>query len=191
MATGRRAGKLGGRRPKGATAYPVRRPRDEATRTHSVLATNYHHYTVPLCVGPTVSSLRAMHPTLDTGAGVNLIREDMLPQDWRRFAFREARRPRVVDANGNPLLLRAFLYLFVDTGAIKMMALFHVTPRMAVPDIPGIRFINEHVLSIYPRRHRVYWAHTQAPTNPSTPVLSVTRDGVNTPTRSARPSKVA
>lgn len=160
METESRAGKLGGRRPKGVTADPARRPRDAAARIHSVLATEYHRYTVPLCVGPTLSSLRAMHPSLDTGAGVNFIRENVLPQDWQRFAVREALRPRVVDAKGNPFLFRASLILIVDTGAIKMTALFYVTPRMAIPVILGIQFIDEHVKAIYPRRHRVYWAHT-------------------------------
>jgi len=101
-----------------------------------------------------------MHPSLDTGAGVNFIRENVLPQDWQRFAVREALRPRVVDAKGNPFLFRASLILIVDTGAIKMTALFYVTPRMAIPVILGIQFIDEHVKAIYPRRHRVYWAHT-------------------------------
>lgn len=112
-----------------------------------------------------------MHPTLDTGAGLKLIRVDQLPTNWTSFATKEQRTPRVVDANGNPLRIVATINLIVDSGNVKMVSTFHVVKEMAVPDILGTRFINQHVEAIYPRPGKVYWTAPESRNSVCMPIL--------------------
>lgn len=112
-----------------------------------------------------------MHPTLDTGAGLNLIRVDALPKDWPSYATKERRTPNVVDANGNPLPVITAINIIVDTGNVKMISTFHVVASMAVPAILGTRFINQHVEAIYPRLGKVYWAAPDSPQSVCMPIL--------------------
>lgn len=112
-----------------------------------------------------------MHPTLDTGAGLKLIRVDQLPTNWTSFETKEQRTPRVVDANGNPLRIVATINLIVDSGNVKMVSTFHVVKEMAVPAILGTRFINQHVEAIYPRPGKVYWTAPESRNSVCMPIL--------------------
>lgn len=68
-----------------------------------ILNKTYRLYTVVLCLGRIHDHMMAMHPTLDTGAGLNLIRMESLPKNWETFSSKDDRPPHVVDASGNPL----------------------------------------------------------------------------------------
>jgi len=152
------------------------RPPDPGKTWHrlkptSILNKNYRHYTVPLCLGPAMSQMRAMHPTLDTGAGISLIRVSELPTNWEDYAIKDARTPDVVDASGKPLRILSSINLIVDSGVIQMISTFHVVRDLAVPAILGTRFINQHVEAIYPKLNKVYWAAPSYPTSVCMPIL--------------------
>lgn len=115
--------------------------------------------------------MRAMRPTLDTGAGLNLIRVDQLPANWTSFASKNRRTPKVVDASGNPLPILAAINIIVDSGHVKMVSTFHVVKELAVPAILGTRFINQHVEAIYPRLNKVYWTDPSSPVSVCMPIL--------------------
>lgn len=57
-------------------------PRPTARRRTQIVNETYRHYAVPSALGPSAEHMRAMHPTLDTGAGLNLIQIEQLPTSW-------------------------------------------------------------------------------------------------------------
>lgn len=65
-----------------------------------LLSRAHRHYEIQACLGVTPSSMRSLRPILDTGAGANLIRPDLLPPSWQEYAEALATPPRFVDANG-------------------------------------------------------------------------------------------
>lgn len=133
-------------------------PPSPAPRPKHILNKRYRHDTVPLCLGPTLGTLRAMCPTLDTGSGLNLIRVQSLPRDWQDHAVTRQRKPKVMNASGNPLRILAAIDLIVDTGDLKLVSTFNVVKGMAVPAIQGTASINAHVEAIFPRLRKVQWA---------------------------------
>lgn len=157
---------------------PDRHRGPEPTNSWSVLSDQHHHYTTPLCLGQKLGTMRVLQKTLDTGAGINLVRLASLPDDWERYADTLARSPRVVDASGQTLKIFASLFLFVDTGRTRVVAKFYVVPRLAVPAILGTAFMNDHVRAIYPRLQRVYWTADLAKDNPMTSILPTRKGGV-------------
>lgn len=120
-----------------------------------------------------------MHPTLDAGSGINLIRVDAVPTNWTSFATKEQPTPKVVDAHFNPLRFIWNYNLIVDAGTINMVSTFHVVRNMAFPAILGTRFINQHVDAIYPARNKVCCEAAASPVSIYMPILAADTKPVN------------
>lgn len=101
------------RAPTGKTPDNMRLPPTKPSkgRITRILSKDHQHFTIAACVGPSLNATRSMRPTLDTGAGVNLVRTDMLPNDWHRFAEPLVRSPSIVDANGQRMKIPYAIYL--------------------------------------------------------------------------------
>jgi Retroviral aspartyl protease len=85
---------------------------------------------------------------LDTGAGPNLIREEVLPQDWSRYRVADARLYNIVGAGGKRLLQKGAISLFLQVGNLRTQARFIVVHSLAAECILSCQFIDRHVRSI-------------------------------------------
>ena len=58
------------------------------------------HFKVICLVGATRVLMHTVLAVLDTGSGPNLVRESLLPKDWRSLAIKQDSYPSIRDANG-------------------------------------------------------------------------------------------
>lgn len=75
------------------------------------LALKSSHYLFSASFGVDNQAMPKLHAILDTGAGPNLIRSDVLPIGWRKHLVTSAHVPRLEDANGRPLHLLGVVLL--------------------------------------------------------------------------------
>jgi hypothetical protein len=92
---------------------------------------------------------------LDTGAGPNLIREDMLTEGWERYRIAEVPAYKIVGAGGRRLNQKGFVTIFVQLGNLLTKVRFVVAAGLAADCILGCHFIDHHVKNILPREKRV------------------------------------
>ena len=92
---------------------------------------------------------------LDTGAGPNLVRESLLPKDWRRLAIRQDAYPVIRDANGRKLNVEGVVQLNLDIGGQSFRVRFLVCKNLAVKAILGCDFIRRCVQGIFPQTNQV------------------------------------
>jgi Retroviral aspartyl protease len=113
------------------------------------------NYKVSATVGVSTVVATPVYAILDTGAGPNLVREDVLPEDWTRYRTTEEPSFQVVGASGRPLPQRGVLTLCVQLGQLKARAKFIVVKHLTAGCILGCQFIDRHVKSILPKERRV------------------------------------
>jgi hypothetical protein len=92
---------------------------------------------------------------LDTGAGPNPVREDILPKDWERWRVPNIPLPRIANASGKQILSKGVLVLYVQLGTTVHRVRFYVAPGLAVPCILGCNFISLHFKAILPKEKKV------------------------------------
>ena len=83
-------------------------------------------------------------PCLDTGAGVNIVRTNVLPANWMAYAEELSTLPRIRDANNNRLVTKYAIHLYVDTGGVRLFHRFLVSDNLSVPGILGTEFIEQN-----------------------------------------------
>ena len=88
---------------------------------------------------------------LDTGAGPNLVRSNLLPDDWERFRVHTTPSIPIVGAGGRRLRQKGTVTLFVELGKLRVKAQFLVVEGLATECILGCQFINRHVAAILPK----------------------------------------
>jgi Retroviral aspartyl protease len=120
------------------------------------LATRNHFVSATAGVSATVLPVSAI---LDTGAGPNLIREKVLPEDWERYRIPGPPAFHVVGAGGRRLLQKGDITLTVQLGMIKVQARFIVVEGLAAEYILGCQFIDRQVQAIIPKEKRVKLAN--------------------------------
>jgi hypothetical protein len=113
------------------------------------------NYKFTVSVGVSNSVLVPVLAVLDTGAGPNLIREDVLPPNWETLRLRGVPIPKVMNASGRLLHSKGVIVLIVQVGHLRTRVRFYVTAGLAVPCILGCNFIDRHVKSILPGDRRV------------------------------------
>ena len=92
---------------------------------------------------------------LDTGAGPNLIREEVLPEDWERSRLPGTPAYQIIGAGGRPLRQKGVIAMHVQLGTLRVQSLFVVVTSLAAECILGCQFINRHVRMILPKEKRV------------------------------------
>jgi len=95
--------------------------------------------------------MRLLTPTLDTGAGPNLVREDTLPPNWEDKLHERPHLPDIVDPSKNAIPMKGMITLHLRSGGFATDVDCVVVPRLAVPFLLGTRFIDRHVEALYPR----------------------------------------
>jgi hypothetical protein len=119
------------------------------------------NYKVSATVGVSATVLRPVSAILDTGAGPNLIREKVLPEDWERYRIPGPPEFHIVGAGGRRLLQKGNITLTVQLGTIKVQARFIVVESLAAECILGCQFIDRQVQAIHPKEKRVTLAVAQ------------------------------
>jgi gag-polyprotein putative aspartyl protease len=113
------------------------------------------NYKVSATVGVSATVLRPVSAILDTGAGSNLIREKVLPEDWERYRILGPPEFHIVGAGGRRLLQKGKITLTVQLGTIKVQARFIVVESLAAECILGFQFIDRQVQAIHPEEKRM------------------------------------
>ena len=89
------------------------------------------NYKVSPTVGVTTVVATPLRAILDTGAGPNLIREEMLTEDWERYRVADAPTYKIVGAGGRRLNQKGFVTLCVQLGNLRTKARFVVVAGLA------------------------------------------------------------
>jgi Retroviral aspartyl protease len=92
---------------------------------------------------------------LDTGAGPNLVRAEILPTDWEKYRVAGAPTLQIVGAGGRRLKQSGAILLHVEICGLKIRMQFVVVPGLAAECILGCQFIDRHVKSILPKEKKV------------------------------------
>jgi hypothetical protein len=110
-------------------------------------------YKVSATVGVSTVVATPVYAILDTGAGPNLVREDVLSEDGTWYT----KEPtfQVAGAGGRPLPQRRVLTLCVKLGQLKARAKFIVVKYLTAGCILGCQFIDRRVKSILPKERLV------------------------------------
>jgi hypothetical protein len=119
--------------------------------TESVHLFRSRNYKLYCSVGVSQAVLFPVRAVLDTGAGPNLVREDILPKNWERWRVPNIPLPRITNASGMQILAKGVIVLYVQLGTTVHRVRFYVAPGLAVPCILGCNFINLHVKAILPK----------------------------------------
>jgi hypothetical protein len=106
-------------------------------------------------VGVSTVIVTAVRAILDTGAGRNLVREDLLPEDWERYRMTEEPRCNILGEGGSRIRQKGVISLFVELGRLRLKARFLVIAELAVECILGCQFIDRHVQSTIPKEKRI------------------------------------
>ena len=99
--------------------------------------------------------MHTVDAVIDTGAGPNLVRESLLPRDWRRYATGDTGIPAIRDANNRTLKVEGAVRLYVDVGGLRARVRFLVCKDLAVKAILGCDFIHRHVQAILPQKQEL------------------------------------
>ena len=113
------------------------------------------HFKVICLVGATRQLMHTVLAVLDTGAGPNLVRESLLPKDWRRLAGKQDVYPLIRDANGRRLNVEGVVQLNLDLGGQSLRVRFLVCKNLAVKAILGCDFIRRYVQGIFPQSDKL------------------------------------
>jgi hypothetical protein len=94
---------------------------------------------------------------IDTVAGPNVIRADVLPHNWKSTATIVTEGPtrNIHSANGQTMKSLATVQLECYIGAYNFSEQFFVVEELAIPVIFGYRFMKSHVMSIHPNDDRI------------------------------------
>jgi len=99
--------------------------------------------------------MHSCRPVLDTGAGINLVRPNVLPANWQSYAEKLERTPRIKDANKNRLIANYAVHLYIDVRCAKVFDRFFVAENLSVPCILCTEFMDNHVEAIFTRLKKV------------------------------------
>jgi Retroviral aspartyl protease len=116
-------------------------------------------YKVSANVGVSATVLTPASAILDTGAGPNLIREKVLPEDWERYRIPGPPEFHIVGAGGRRILQKENITLTVQLGTIKVQTRFIVVEGLAAECILGCQFIDRQVQAILQKEKRITLAN--------------------------------
>jgi hypothetical protein len=123
--------------------------------TESVHLFQSRNYKFRASVGISRAVLFPVRDALDTGAGPNLVREDILPRDWEWWRVPNLPLTRINNASGKHIIAKGFIDLHIQLGTTVHRVRFYAAPGLEVPCILGRNFINLHVKAILPKAKKV------------------------------------
>jgi Retroviral aspartyl protease len=126
-----------------------------SVETEIVFPLRSRNYKVSATVGVSTVLATPVRAILDTGAGPNLVREEILPTDWEKYRVAGAPTLQIVGAGGRRLKQSGAILLHVEICGLKTRMQFVVVPGLAAECILGCQFIDRHVKSILPKEKKV------------------------------------
>jgi Retroviral aspartyl protease len=138
-----------------------------------------------------------VYAILDTGAGPNLVREDVLPEDWLKYRIAGDTTYQVIGASGNSLPQRGVVTLWVQLGQLREQVRSIVVKNLAAGCKLGCQLIDQHGKITYPKENRVVLsdgtkvAILHAATHPATGETDVERGKKPTPSTNIRIARFA
>jgi len=132
-------------------------PTGERRKVTRILSPAHRHYEIAATIGPCQWAMHSCRPVLETGAGINLVRPNVLPANWQSYAEKLERTPRIKDAKKNRLIANYAIHLYIDVGCAKVFDRFFVAEHRSVPCILGTDFMDNHVEAIFTRLTKVVW----------------------------------
>ena len=112
------------------------------------------NYEIEVLVGEAPESLRPVFLVPDTGAGPNLISQDLLKAQTLQLVRKNRELDNLRDANGNPLELLGTIALAIQVGTYQANVSFVVASRLSADVILACDFLDHHT----------QWIGTQAKT---------------------------
>ena len=132
-------------------------PTGERRKVTRILSPAHRHYEIAATIGPCQRAMHSIRPVMDTGAGINLVRPNVLPANLQSYAEMLERAPRIKDANNNRLIANYAIHLYIEFGCAKVLDRFFVAEHVSVPCILGTEFMDNHVEAIFTRLKKVVW----------------------------------
>jgi hypothetical protein len=113
------------------------------------------NYKVSATVGVTTAASTIVRAILDTGAGPNLIREEVLPEPWARYRVANAPVFNVLSAGGRRLRQKGVVTLFVQLCNLDTHSRFLVVTSLAAECILCFQYIDRYIRTILPKEKRI------------------------------------
>jgi len=132
-------------------------PTGERRKVTRTLSPAHRHYEIAATIGPFEREIHSCLPVLDTGAGINLVRPNVLPANWQSCAEKLERAPFIKDANNNRLIANYVIHLYIDVECAKVFDRLFVAEHLSVPCILGTEFMDNPVEAIFTRLKKVVW----------------------------------
>jgi Retroviral aspartyl protease len=123
--------------------------------TESILTLVSRTYKFSVTVGITTVAATTVRAILDTGAGPNLIREEVVPEDWERYRVADAPFFNVLGAGGRRLRQNGVVTFVVQLGNLPTHARFLVVTSLASQFILCCQYIDRWVRTILSKDKRV------------------------------------
>ena len=95
-------------------------PTGESRKVTRILSRAHRHYEIAATIFPVHQAMHSCRPVLDTGAGINSVRRNVLPANWQSFHESIEQTPRIKDANNNRLVANYAVHLYIDVGCAKV-----------------------------------------------------------------------
>jgi Retroviral aspartyl protease len=130
---------------------PLSRARTTPDKAEFIYPLKSRNYQVSAAVGVSPAILSPTRDIPDTGAGLNLVRSNLLPDDWERLRVHTAPSLPIVGAGGRRLRQKGTVTIFVELGKLRVKAQFLVVEGLATECILGCQFIKRHVDAILPK----------------------------------------
>jgi hypothetical protein len=106
-------------------------------------------------VGVTKVVASPVRAILDTGAGPNLVRAEILPEDWEKYRLAGEPLLNIVGAGGRRLRQLGVVLLHVELGGLRIRTRFIVVAGLAAECILGCQIIDRYVTNILPAEKKV------------------------------------
>jgi hypothetical protein len=99
-------------------------------------------------VGVTKVVASPVRAILDTGAGPNLVRAEILPEDWEKYRLAGEPLLNIVGAGGRRLRQLGVVLLHVELAGLRIRTRFIVVAGLAAECILGCQFIDRYVVTV-------------------------------------------
>jgi len=112
-------------------------PTGERRNVTRIVSPAHRHYEIAATIGPCRPAMHSCCPVLGIGAGINLVRPNVLPANWQSSAEKLERTPCIEDANNNCLIENYAIHLYIDVGCAKVFDRFFVAEHLSIPCMLG------------------------------------------------------
>lgn len=113
-----------------------------------VLTIHSNNSVVSASLGITPETMYTLHAVLDTGSGYDVVCKDALHPGWLRRVIQDAPLPNLGDADGNALLVKHVVQLWLRLGTYVFKIHFLVVKSLSRSAVPGTEFHKKHLNAI-------------------------------------------